>query len=45
LTNQVSVPTVVDDEAEPAEQIRLSLTTWPPGEDDRELVGTVTDQP
>jgi hypothetical protein len=45
LTNQLSVPTVVDDEAEPAEQIRLSLTTWPPGEDDRELVGTVTDRP
>jgi hypothetical protein len=45
LTGSVTVPTVVDDEAEPAEHVTLYFTVWPPIIEDLEAVGTVTDTP
>ena len=45
LTSELTVPTVVDNETEPAEHIRLRLMTWPPGGPEQEIIGTVTDAP
>jgi hypothetical protein len=41
VTGTLSVPTVVDDEAEPAEHLRLIMVNWEI-EHDAEVVGTVT---
>jgi hypothetical protein len=41
----VTIPTVTDTEAEPAERVRLRMGSWPPGGREFELVGTVTDAP
>jgi hypothetical protein len=43
LTGVLEIPTVVDDEAEPAEHLRLYMMSWPPTNPDFELTGTVTD--
>jgi hypothetical protein len=43
LTGVLEIPTVADDEAEPAEHVRLFMTSWPPTSPDFELTGTVTD--
>jgi hypothetical protein len=44
LTASLTIPTVVDDEAEPTEQVRFFLTTWPQVIEDQEVVGAVVDQ-
>ncbi|WP_433260323.1 alpha/beta hydrolase family protein [Actinosynnema sp. CS-041913] len=43
LSTEITVPTVADTEAEPAEQVRLHFTSLPPGGSEFTVVGTVTD--
>jgi hypothetical protein len=46
LSDELTIPTVADTEAEPAEQVRIRLGSSPPGSGPQfEAVGTVTDQP
>jgi hypothetical protein len=45
LTGVLEIPTITDDEAEPAEHLRLYMMSWPPTSPDFEITGTVTDQP
>jgi hypothetical protein len=49
LSTEISVPTVVDGLAEPEEQLRIQMMTFPPGADKPvpgvELIGTVVDKP
>ncbi|CAM3642947.1 S9 family peptidase [Kibdelosporangium persicum] len=43
LTAELSIPTVTDTEAEPAEHVRAVLSSYPPGGADVEIAGSVTD--
>jgi hypothetical protein len=44
LTGEMSIPTVVDEEAEPTEHVRLRLQSWPPTGHEEEVTGSVTDK-
>nr|WP_042182523.1 hypothetical protein [Kibdelosporangium sp. MJ126-NF4]CEL15038.1 putative secreted protein [Kibdelosporangium sp. MJ126-NF4]CTQ93366.1 putative secreted protein [Kibdelosporangium sp. MJ126-NF4] len=43
LSSEFTIPTVVDQDAEPAESVRLKFSAWPPTGNPLDVTGTVTD--